>query len=218
MKLRSLILFFTALLFSLFLSNCNNPSLERNQLELKQKELELKERELSLKKQEDSISELNKEKSMKEVNSPSEVSSNTKYLFIIIKTNEPRIESKEIPPEDIPQKMEAADITTGLMPTTTTPHFLPEKKYLKYAISQTFNYTSDIVEISQYDEDKEYKEIDKFENEVLIKLSQSNRHLQLENMYKPGDYVDAEAKIVSKQAYVYDSYKTASIIRDEMKN
>jgi len=197
------------------LTGCNNSEIMQKESELKQKELELKDRETSIKEQEKIDSEIkiqsHKEALIRHTQS--------KFIYVVIKTNEPRIESNkiELPPPIQKDPIQSSNLLTGLVPEPVEPHYVQEPKYLKYAVSQYYYYTSDIVEIPNYSEDSRYMVVDKYQNQVNISLASANIRIQSENSYMPGDHVNADAKIISKESFVFDSYKEASISRDANK-
>lgn len=192
-------------LIMISISACTNTKSREKELQLQQKELELKERELALKEKEKdpvstSVNYQNNEATPTTNNA--QLSSNipveeTKYIFVVIRTNEPEIKEIELP-------QASSSFNTGYSRAPLT-------EYEKYTVPKFYTYKSDVIEIPNYNEDKKYREMDKFEKSVRRSLEQVNFNLRLENERGRGKpAIGAEASIISKKAYVYDSYRAAS--------
>lgn len=201
MKLASIFLFTL-----IFATSCNSSDVEKKESELKQKELELRQRELSIQQQ-----EINAEKIKKH---EQEAQTRVKYMYVVIKTNEPKIESEKMEPLPDPLIKREPSLTTGLIPEEVQPQFQRDPVYIKYAVPKYFTYKSEVIEISNYSEDNRYIAVDKYQIQVNVSLAAANRNIQFENSYKPGESITAEAKIISKESYVFETYKEASLHRD----
>lgn len=171
-------------------------ALKEKELALKQQELELQEREARLQKSSSRTTERanETENSVPEQrNIPKTV---TKYMYVFITTDEPelhRIEEIELP--------------------SRIPGYYDDRvpKYRVYATSEFYNYTSEIITVSDYNEDKRYMEIEKFEKEVNRRLRDVNANLQTEERLMLADEPsNANATIISRNSFVFDTYREAS--------
>lgn len=185
--------------------SCNNDSLTSEKIKLREKEIELKEKELLLKEKEINIEINSRSKNNFQDQGTNDnilvqdtIVGKNKYLFVTIVTYEPEIKEREIVKES------GSKYSGGLVSD-------PIPEYEKYVVPQYHKYFSDIIEIHNYNEDNKYQQIDKFEKSVRSSLQQINFNLYMVNnrgMAKPVD--DIEAKIISKEAFTFDSYKAAS--------
>lgn len=135
----------------------------------------------------------------------------TKYLYVVIETDEPKLVTRtdRIKTEPIISPSEG-----GVIPPKIEPG-IDETIFRKEAISQFFTYTSDIITIEEYDEDKRYMEIDNYEKIVSRSVELANQRIAVQNHSLLGDLIDAEAKIISRNSFVFDSYKDASTYREK---
>jgi hypothetical protein len=198
-----------------FLSACKTEiskedELEQKKYELLQKENELAQRELEVKQKEEELQsedDLQQESTTNstntDVNFPNEIQENkpiieTKYVFIRIKTNEPELETIEIPNNHIRGSFD--DMLTPIEP-------------IKIAKANFYTYTSDIYEIANFTEDKKYQAMDQFENSVRRQLRTVDMNFFAKNMGTDPSKYHAEATIVSKEAFVFNSYREASVAK-----
>lgn len=213
-------LIFMFLIIMSFLSACKTEiskeeELEQKEYELVQKENELAQRELAVKQKEEeleSADDLQQESitnsTNTDVNFPNEIQENkpiieTKYVFIRIKTNEPELEEIEIGGSDKNERFTFNGVDFPI------EHIEPRK----FAKSQYYTYTSDIYEIVNFTEDKKYQAIDQYAKSVRRQLSIVDMNFSSKyNGAQPSQY-NAEATIVSKEAYVFNSYREASIAK-----
>lgn len=138
-------------------------------------------------------------------------SSVKKYLIVMIKTDEPRIETQKF---ETPTTIDRE--TGGVIPPAVHPG---QTTYYKETTSQYFLYTSDVIEIDDYDEDKRYREIDRYEEEkVRPALNEAARRIEYENSIPGGTPSNANAKVISKESKVFDTYREASQYRDKVRN
>lgn len=199
-------------LFILFVfAGCDSVNTTKKEKELEQKELELQQREIALQEQQSHADEARRYQ--QDVIKPAYV----KYIYVVIKTNEPKIESEkmDLPPDPVMMERAASiGAGDGLMPSTTPPQFLRDPVYVKRAVSQYFTYKSDIVAVPNYSEDNRYIEIDKYQKKIDWNIDIANGKLQIDDQFLQGGRTNAEAKIISKESYIFDSYREASLHRD----
>lgn len=197
-------IFFVLLIF-LVTSACKTNS--NKEKELEQKENELAQRESELNQKEIEIEARNSVQQSTTTN-PINVNDNfnnetqeslpigeTKYVYVKIQTNEPELETLEIPDHHV----------RGSFDDLFTPIESP-----RFAVPRFYTYTSDIFEITDFTEDKKYQTIDQFEKSVRYQLSIADMNFISKNMGANPSKYHAEATIVSKQAFVFNSYREAS--------
>ena len=113
-----------------------------------------------------------------------------KYLFIVIKTNEPIVKTRSnIKPNTSTENM------LGLPELTEEEHYLQDRFYI---------YKSEIIKCSNYSEDVKYMEMDKFESKIRMRLQYSNIDSYMGEI---------NSTIVSRKAFVFTSYAAASNYR-----
>ena len=192
--MRTLIYYFIC---TLIIGNLSCKDDQTHELELKEKELALKQRELELKEKEARLNEPSESDNSiyEQAQTPKTV---TKYMYVLIKTNEPELHQTV---EEAPHP-----VSTGYF---DEPRELP--KYSTYTTNRYFNYASDIITISDYNEDKRYMEIEKFEKEINSKLSYVNSELRVnESVLGSSESTNASAMVLSRKSFVFDSYQEAS--------
>lgn len=209
------ILIFMFLIIMSFLSACKTEiskeeELEQKEYELVQKENELAQRELAVKQKEEELQsgdDLQQESTTNSTNTddnfPNEIQEykpilETKYVFIRIKTNEPELETIEIPNNHIRGSFD--DMLAPIEP-------------IKIPKARFYTYTSDIYEIANFTEDKKYQAMDQFENSVRRQLRTVDMNFFAKNMGTDPSKYHAEATIVSKEAFVFNSYREASVAK-----
>lgn len=194
--------FFKAILF-LALISCGS-----NETKLKEKELELRERELKLKeeelKQKAAQSENNTTQptsntsAIKDNTQPKESStnsqSNTKYLYVLIETLQPKVVTKAKSVQE-----QENELRNGVS--------FPAKKEVKF---ESFGLLSEIVEVKNYTEDDKFRAIDKFERTVRQKLSSND--YEVKNQLPPNEYFPDiyKSSISDRKCFVFDTYAAAS--------
>jgi len=176
------------LIFQCILLSC------QNQKSSKERELDIRERELRLKEKE--FERKNKTgqpiKNKPTLHGETAALSKTKYLFVVIVTNEPIVKTRI--------KQPARTFTDEVL--GVSPLFEEEK----YLVDQHYKYKSEVFKIDHYNEDKKFIEIDKYEYKIKRQLMYSN---------VDPSYGQIENTILSRQAYVFDTYKEASIVRSK---
>lgn len=184
---------------------CNSSDFSKKEAELRQREIELKEREIALREKKNKhSSSLSEERNTQTISLQDPPVGKTKYLFIVIDTNEPRLEQRS---------------TTDLTPNLFSDEPMKASQPENYLVPEFYKYKSDVIEVQDYNEDKKYKEIDKFQELVEQRLRGVNQSLDINNnsgIGKPAK--GAQASIIFKKAFVFDSYKDASVERDNKIN
>lgn len=197
------------ILQSIFNYGCkNNNSIREKELELKERELELREKEL--KEKENRVTDNNAtppiQNTQNQYTAPQEITI-AKYVYVIFKVQEPKLhhtDSKYEPGLD------------GI----TSSYTIPEMNYVTY---EDYVYTSEIKEIPGYNENKQYEYMDRMEAGVREKLTYTNMNFDSEVFMNVRDreeqqrLKDYQAKIVDRKLKVFDSYKEASIHRNNNK-
>ena len=201
-------LIFIFLIMVLILPACNSHNrkekeLEQKENELAQRESALNQKELELKADDNFQNNSNANSTNIPDNFPNEIQESkpigeTKYVFIRIKTNEPELETLEIPDHHV----------RGSFDDLFTPIESP-----RFAEPRFYTYTSDIFEITDFTEDKKYQTIDQFEKSVRYQLSDADRNFFSKNMGADPAKYNAKATILSKEACVFNSYREASIAK-----
>lgn len=200
----------TLFTFSLLLFSCNN-STER-ELELKAKELELKERELNLKALDNSekhfpsnvdVENGNGKATQAETeNQPEATKAVSKYGFVAFLVEVPRL-------EHIAGSMGFQGISDDIEEFN---HIIWEKQV----------YTSAIIELNNYNEDKKYQLLEEatsdFKRNKLIWLAndfKSDIVFKVKDQSWRSANQNVEARFVNKKVLVFDSYKSASLAKSD---
>ena len=178
---------------------CKNT--RQKELSLKKKEQALQKQERELKEREARLKESSAGKDETENDEPEERSAPetaTKYVYVLITTNEPELHSIK---EEAPLKTGP----TGYFDDSEGP------KYRVYATPVHYNYASEIVTISDYNEDKKYMLMDRYENQVNQRLRDVNSNLKTQERLMMAETPShAEATIISRKSFVFESYREAS--------
>lgn len=206
-KMKWIFAFVLYMIMSLFMVACQSNSTKEKELELKERELELREKELKEKENESSNNESSSVEYTQPTYQPPAEIKVSKFVYVIFKVQEPKLhhtDSKYISGID------------GISSSTT----LPEINYVTY---DDYIYTSEIKEISGYDENKQYEYMDLMEAKVRQQISYTNMNFDSEVFRNVRDREEQqklkenEAKIVDRKLKVFDSYKEASIHRNNNK-
>jgi hypothetical protein len=185
---------------------CNNNTKEK-ELELRERELILKESQLKEREKDNS---LNSNETMFPKSSQSHTNTeikSSKYVYVIFKVQQPTLHHKD---------SEYLSGIDGIHSSIT----IPESNYVTY---KDYTYTSEIKEISNYDENKEYEYIDQMEMEVTENLTRVNMNFEGEVFVNVRDKEEQlrlnenKAKILDRKIKSFDSYKEASIDKNENK-
>jgi hypothetical protein len=172
-------------------------SCQNNDNTLKAKELELKERELELREKElnKNIKSNSTDTSIRTFDSQkAELSQNlTRYMYVIFRTDEPRVDN-------------------------------PNSDFISFS-RKTFYYVTEINKIVDYDENKKFEIMDELQTDLKKKLHdqdninstfvsfQNNRRDEINKISLP-----QPAKIISREAKVFDNYKDASVSKMSSKH
>lgn len=195
-----LFIFFTSVILTI---SCNSTA--QKEKILTQKQIESEKRELEI---------LRAEENQTNHIEPFVEPKLTKFVYVVIKTYEPRLELKEVK-DFTPEKPKNRDILSSVLPEEINAPVAT--KYVKTSVTEYYYYTSDIIEISDFSEEKLYKSVDLYEKKIEKSVDEANRKIQFQNNYMRGEYLNVEAKIISKENHVFNSYKEASIQREENK-
>lgn len=172
-------------LMLVFLTACQQgKSVKEKELELRERELKLKEKELDLKQQQSAAPVT----AAPVQQQPAPVVNNTKYLYVVIVTNEPTVATRT--------KKHTNTFTENSL---GLPEMMEEEQY---TVPRIRKYTSEIIEVPNYSEDNMYKERDKFESRIRKQLQYSNIS---------SSYGNIEATIMSRRAPVFNTYAEASL-------
>jgi hypothetical protein len=204
--------FITVSVIALSLISCGSNDLQKREEALQEKELELrrKETELENKQSEIPASDMN--------TMYQEPISTKKFLYVVIRTLEPKIISEFVQDEQPPKRQSNPNpYTDGILPREIEPEFIQTPRYVVRSKPEYFTYTSDIIEVENFTEDSKYIEQDRFEKKVQKAVNDANRRIQFEQQ-SSGKQVDAEAKIISRKSFVFDTYSEASSNRAAERN
>ncbi len=202
-----IIAIFYSLLF--FTVGCkNNNSVKEKELELKERELELREKELKAKENQtsDNSTTVPIQNTQSQYQAPPEITV-AKYVYVLFKVQEPKLHHTD------------SKYISGLDGITSS-YTIPETNYVTY---EDYVYTSEIKEIPGYNENKQYEYMDRMEAGVREKLTYTNMNFDSEVFMNVRDreeqqrLKDYQAKIVDRKMKVFDSYKEASIHRNNNK-
>lgn len=186
--------------------SCQNNSIKQKELELKEKELELREKEL--KEKENNIGNnatLPIENSHPQYQPIPEIKV-SKYVYVVFKVQEPQLHHTD---------SKVLYGTDGFSSST-----IPERNYVTF---DDYIYTSEIKEIPAYNENKQYEYMDIIEAKVRQQISYTNMNFESEVFVNVRDREEQQtlkenkAKIVDRKLKVFDSYKEASIHRNNNK-
>jgi hypothetical protein len=179
---------------------CKN--IKDEELTLKERELAIKQQELELKEREARLEEKPEVPTESREQAPPQKAA-TKYMYVLIKTNEPELHrtveaAPRRPPSEIPGYF---DSEVRELPT-----------YKTYTTNRYYNYTSDIATIDDYNEDKRYMEIEKFNKQITRKINYFNNDLEFNERSGGAEpsVLNERAEILSRKSFVFDSYKEAS--------
>jgi len=203
-------------LITLSLISCESNNLQKREQALKEKELELHQKELELQNKHSQVSNADTMSTMYKA-----LVSKKRFLYVVIKTVEPKIISEFV--EDKTTTTDNSEsssnpYTDGILPREVKPTFIPSPHYVVYSKPQYFTYTSDVIEVNNYTEDSKFIEQDKFEKKVQEAVNDANRRIEFEQR-SAGKQVDgADAKIISRSCFVFDTYGEASRQRAQSKN
>lgn len=204
------IFFALMILSSLFGFGCkSNNSIKEKELELKERELELREKELKEKENRvsgDNTATLPIQNTQNQYQTPPEITV-AKYVYVLFKVQEPKLHHTD------------SKYISGLDGISSS-YTIPETNYVTY---EDYVYTSEIKEIPGYNENKQYEYMDRMEAGVREKLTYTNMNFDSEVFMNVRDreeqqrLKDYQAKIVDRKLKVFDSYKEASIHRNNNK-
>lgn len=128
---------------------------------------------------------------------------NKRYVYILTTARIPKLKVSEI----------------GGYMDFSTDTYKPTQYYYLVEWMESI-YTTDIVEIANYNEDEKYKLLDKVDIDVNSKISYSNMNFQAELSLKCNDYREREklsnenkATITGKEIFDFSSYAEASVHR-----
>lgn len=206
MKKIIMAVFYSQLLSTLGCKNSN--SVKEKELELKERELELREKELKAKENQTGYNSttLPIQNTQSQYQAPPEITV-AKYVYVLFKVQEPKLHHTD------------SKYISGLDGITSS-YTIPETNYVIY---KDYVYTSEIKEILGYNENKQYEYMDRMEAGVREKLTYINMNFDSDVFMNVRDreeqqrLKDYQAKIVDRKMKVFDSYKEASIHRNNNK-
>lgn len=205
--------FITIGVIALSLISCGSNDLQKREEALQERELELRRKEAELENKQSEIPASDMSTMYQEP------ISTRKYLYVVIKTVEPKIISEWVK-DDQPVERESVpspSLTDGIIPAEVKPHFIKPPRYVVYSQPEYFTYTSDIIEVDNFTEESKYIEQDRFEKKVQRSVDDANRRLRVDEQLSGKD-VSTEAKIISRKCFVFDTYSEASTQRATDKN
>lgn len=205
------VLFASIIFLSLFSFGCkNNNSVKEKELELKERELELREKELKAKESNnqtiDNSTTTTTQNSLPQYQPPEEITV-AKYVYVIFKVQEPKLHHTD------------SKYISGLDGISSS-YTIPESNYVTF---DDYVFTSEIKEIPGYNENKQYEYMDRMEANVRQQISYIDMNFDSEVFMNVRDrdeqqrLKDYKAKIVDRKMKVFDSYKEASIHRNNNK-
>ncbi len=208
MKKIIIAVFYLLLLFGLGCKNSN--SVKEKELELKERELELREKELKAKENgsnnTDNSATIPIHNSQPQYQPPAEITV-AKYVYVVFKVQEPKLHHTD------------SKYISGLDGITSS-YTIPESNYVTF---DDYVFTSEIKEIPGYSENKQYEYMDRMEANVRQQISYIDMNFDSEVFMNVRDrdeqqrMKDYKAKIVDRKMKVFDSYKEASIHRNNNK-
>jgi hypothetical protein len=193
-----------------FFACSNKDTAKEKELELREREVKLKEEDLKRKEEDLNNYPVDALKKAEQTTSePILIKDNIgskKYIYVVIKTEEPRL-------YHLDPGLTYVD-SEGLK---TIPGFnsVDWKK---------FTYQSDIFEIINYTESEQYKYMDTFENKIYNGFNESNSDFKREVFFKvksqdeQNKLLQEVSKILDRKCYVFETYKDASIHRNNNKS
>ncbi len=195
----------------LFCIGCkDSKSTKEKELELKERELELREKELKAKENgnnnTDNSTTMPIQNSQPQYQPPTEITI-AKYVYVLFKVQEPKLHHTD------------SKYISGLDGITSS-YTIPESNYVTF---DDYVFTSEIKEIPGYNENKQYEYMDRMEANVREKLTYIDMNFDSEVFMNVRDrdeqqrMKDYKAKIVDRKMKVFDSYKEASIHRNNNK-
>lgn len=182
----------------ILLSSCDTA--RTKELELKEKELAIRERELN------SRQAANTNNPAPIVTPPYSSSPSTpdtkpsKYVYVLFKVDQPVLHHTD------------SRYMTGIDHLSSSPE-------LNFVDNDSYVYTSQIKEITNYDENKEYQYVDEVESSLRQKLIfntsfETNVMSRVSDRDEQQKLLENKPKVVDRRAKVFDSYKEASVTRN----
>ncbi|WP_432221832.1 SHOCT domain-containing protein [Flavobacterium sp. TMP13] len=126
-----------------------------------------------------------------------------KFVYVIMEVEKPSVKSID--------KL-SFDNALGILRTTETIYYLIYDKEL---------YTTDIIELEDYNEDEKYKILDSAKDKTNLQLAMYNNNFDVELSIKNDNYLLKEEfkkrpfRIINTQIYEFDSYSEASIQKEK---
>lgn len=193
------------LLLSMLFIACQNTNTKQKELERREREIELREKELEEK---ENTRSKNRHTGVdyNSIIQPKTELKISKFIYVIFTVKEPKLHHRNSIEEL------SADGYSIIK--------IPEDNYVTY---DNVTYTSEIEEIPGYDENKQYQYMDMIEANVREKVTYTNVIFDAnilasirdkEEQYRISKF---KAKIVDRKFKVFDSYKEASIHRNNNK-
>ncbi len=202
---------FIILIVNIFSCNSNETKIKERELALKEKELELREKELK-EKENTSLNELpnpnQNSTTYQEVELPEPVTA-AKFVYVIFSVKEPKLYHED-------SKYIGGSGLSGDMIRTK----LDEINYVTY---DEMIYTTEIKEVPAFDENAQYKYMDKMEAQLRQQFSyinmkfHNNLFMKVRDENERAKLEENDCKIVDRKLKVFDTYKEASVFRNNNK-
>jgi hypothetical protein len=192
---------------AIFQIACQSTSTKEQEIKLKEKELELRERELKQKENNVNNNSTIPNENLKPSFQPSPEPKTAKYVYVVFKVREPKLHHS-----DAKYGQSGFDKYTPTIPATPEINFVTFENHL---------YAGEVQEIADYNEDKKYEYMDIMESNFREKLSGD---FELGVMQNVSDKEEREqllrenkTKIIDRKIEVFNSYKEASIHKNNNK-